>query len=109
MAVKWISTILCVLAICLYTEPTIAGSANSGTITQTVSFPTGQFLFYQNGTRISQPACAVSNGRWAVDVTTGGGQAAEANILTAYALGHTVMWMGRAHAQSIPQARRSCM
>jgi hypothetical protein len=90
---KSVSLVACLMALA-FAEPAIAGSANAGTITQTVSFPSGQFLFYQNGSRVSPPACATFPGRWAVDVTTSGGQGAEANILTAFATARQVYVYG---------------
>jgi hypothetical protein len=72
-----------------------AGSAAGGTIVRTVSFTSGVFVFFQNGTRTSPPSCAASYPtRWAIDVTTAGGQAAQANLLTAFATGRQVEVVG---------------
>lgn len=82
------------LIIATISSAATAGTAASGTITSTVSFPTGPFIFYQNGARTSPPACATIPTRWAIDVSTATGQAAEANILTAFATGQPIFVYG---------------
>ncbi len=91
------------LALLPAAESAQAGISNAGLITGTVSFPAGQFVFSQNGTRVSAPSCALQ-GRWAIDVSTAGGQAAEANILTAYAMGRPVYVYGSCTCSVDPQS-----
>jgi len=82
-----------ICALMLFAQPASAGTASAGLITHTISFPAGQFIFSQNGARTSAPSCAFQ-GRWAVDVSTAGGQAAQANVLTAFAMGKPVYVTG---------------
>ena len=84
---------LSAVAFMSFTQAASAGTAGSGLVTNTVSFPAGQFLFYQNGARNSAPSCALQ-GRWAIYVSTPGGQAAQANVLTAFAMGRPITVTG---------------
>ena len=72
-----------------------AGMANPSRVINVSSFTTGQFVFEQNGTRVTPPGCAAGTPtRWAVDVTTPAGQATQATILSAFALGRLVYLYG---------------
>ncbi|WAC74965.1 hypothetical protein OU995_09835 [Roseateles sp. SL47] len=67
-----------------------AGTAGQVKIRNINFMSQGVVIFYVEGARNGAPACATEGSRFALDVTTPGGKAQLAGILTAYAMGKPV-------------------
>lgn len=87
------AAIISLVSASLVTSPACAGSAALGNITQ---FTANQTVFFlvTNGTRSGAPACAAAISRWAIDISTNGGQAMAALVMSAQAQGKLVSVIG---------------
>lgn len=66
---------------------------SSGAVSQVTATTAGVVFFDSTGNHTGQPGCATLS-RWALNVTTPAGQSVLAAVLTAYAQGKTVSFVG---------------
>lgn len=77
----------------LFTSPTLASDAATGTIYDILTHDSGNIFFNQTGSRTARPACATED-RWVFDAKTPTGQAMLAVLLTAHANERTLLFKG---------------
>lgn len=71
-----------------------AGTVSSSNIINPTVMPNGQVIFSVTGARSGSPSCATVTYRFAFDSTTPAGRSQLALLLTAYAMGKTVLVYG---------------
>jgi hypothetical protein len=75
--------------------PAFASDGSSGYITEILPTNGTAAFFIHGGTRTTPPACAAGSGpRWVIDLSTPGGQAIMATILTAFSTNRPVHVVG---------------
>ncbi len=77
-----------------------ASNTVAGRVTFVHVMDNGVVLFNHTGTRTTQPACAISQGRWTFDASTPAGQAKLSLLLTAYSTKQPVVIYGK-HACNV--------
>ena len=76
-------------------SPAVAGGSYSGPVSHILSHRQGRLFFEVGGTRYLPPSCAI-HPRWVIDTTMAAGQSVAATVLSAYALGKSVVVEGTA-------------
>lgn len=75
-------------------HPALASEAEAGYVSNISPLRSDIVLFDHSGTRSATPSCSAFPKRWSLDLSTHGGQAAYALLLSAYAQHRTIRIVG---------------